>query len=138
MSTKRILLAESNPLYRQAIAEVLTQIQGIKLVDKVGTGWEVVQLSAQLKPDIILMDFNLPGLNGLEAARLIKQQLAYVPIVILIDDENEQYINAVKQSGAFAYIAKSKLAHELPSLLYKLSQADRVGACTKKDVLPEH
>ncbi len=100
MSTKRILLAENNPLYRQTIAEVLSRIKGIELIDKVGTGWEVVQLSARLKPDIILMDFNLPGLSGLEATRSIKQQFPQVSIVILIDEENEQYINAVKQSGA--------------------------------------
>ena len=122
MSTKRILLAESNPLYRQTIAEVLSRIKGIELIGKVGTGWEIVQLSAQLKPDIILMDFNLPGLNGLEATRSIKQQFAQVSIVILIDEENEQYINAVKQSGAWAHLTKSQLAQGLPSLLNRLGK----------------
>ena len=122
MSTKRILLAESNPLYRQTIAEVLSRIKGIKLIDKVGTGWEVVQLAAQLKPDIILMDFNLPGLNGLEATKSIKQQFPQVSIVILIDEENEQYINAVKQSGAWTHLTKSQLAQDLPSLLNRLGK----------------
>ncbi len=116
------MLAESNPLYRHTIAEVLSRIKGIELIDNVGIGWEVVQLSAQLKPDIILMDFHLPGLNALEATRSIKQQSAQVSIVILIDEENEQYINAVKQSGAWTYLTKSQLAQDLPSLLNRLGK----------------
>ncbi len=116
------MLAESNPLYRQAIAEVLRSIKGIELIGKVGTGWEIVQLSAQLKPDIILMDFNLPGLNGLEATRLIKQQLANVHIVLLIDEENKQYISAVEQSGAWTYLVKSQFGQELPALLDRLGE----------------
>lgn len=120
MNAKRILLAESNPLYRRAIADVLARIKGIELVDKVGTGWEALQLSTQLKPDIILIDFDLPGLNGLEAARLIKQQMAQIQIVILIEEENEQYINAVKQSGAWTYLAKSQLVQELPARVISL------------------
>ena len=117
MNAKRILLAESNPLYRQAIADVLARIKGIKLVGKVGTGWEAVRLSVQLNPDIVLMDFHLPGLNGLEATRLIKQRLTQVRIVILGEDEIEQYVDAVKQSGACAYLAKSQMVQELPALL---------------------
>ena len=116
------MLAESNPLYRQTIADVLSSIKGIELIDKVGTGWEVVQLAAQLKPDIILMDFNLPGLNGLEATKSIKQQVPRVSIVILIDEENEQYINAVKQSGAWTYLVKSQFGQELPALLDRLGE----------------
>ncbi len=121
------MLAESNPLYRQTIAEVLSRIKGIELIDKVGTGWEVVQLAAQLKPDLILMDFNLPGLNGLEATRSIKQQFPQVYIVILIDEENEQYINAVKQSGAWAHLTKSQLVQDLPSLLDRLGETPATG-----------
>lgn len=114
------MLAESNPILRQAIAEISARIKGVKVLDKVSTGWEVVQVSTQLRPDVILMDFDLSWANGLEATRLIKQQLANVHIVLLLDEENNQYISAVGQSGAWTYLVKSQFAEELPALLDKL------------------
>ncbi len=93
------MLAGSNPLYPQAIADVLARIKGIELVGKVGTEWEAVRLSLQLNPDIVLMDFHLLGLNRLKATRLIKQRLDQVRIVIPGEDEIEQYVDAVKESG---------------------------------------
>ncbi len=67
MEKWRVLLAESHPLCRQAIVEVLTGMHKVRLVAKVGTGWDVIFTSDQIKPDIILMDLSLPGLSGLEA-----------------------------------------------------------------------
>jgi DNA-binding NarL/FixJ family response regulator len=138
VSTKRILLAESNPLYRQAIAQILAKIKGVKVVDTVGTGWEVLQVSTQLKPDVILMDFNLPGLNGLEATRLIKQQLTNVHIVLFLDEENKQYISAVEQSGAWTYLIKSQLGQELNALLDKIGRTNGGNAYSQVDTQPEH
>jgi two-component system, NarL family, nitrate/nitrite response regulator NarL len=138
VSVTRILLAESNPLCRQTTAQILAKITGVTLVDKAGTSWEIMQLSAQLKPDVILMDLNLPGLNGVEAARAIRLQLPHVLIVMLINDASEHHINATRQSGACACLARSKLAQELPSLLENLNQADRAGASIYRDPLSGH
>jgi DNA-binding NarL/FixJ family response regulator len=117
VSSKRVLIAASNPLFRDAISEVITRERGITLVGKVGNGWEVLQLSAQLKPDIILIDCRLPGLNGLEATKAVKKQLAEVAIIILIDDDSKEFINWVMQSGAWAYLIKSRIVQGLPALL---------------------
>ena len=122
MKRLRLLLAESHPLFRQAIVEVLARMSRVKLVAKVGNGWDVMHIAAQLKPDIILVDFSLPGLSGLEVTSLIKRELPQIPVVILLDEEDEKYIKAVEQSGAWAHLAKKQLAQELPSLLDKLEQ----------------
>ena len=122
MKRLRLLLAESHPLFRQAIVEVLARMNRVKLVAKVGNGWDVMHIAVQLKPDIILMDFSLPGLSGLEVTSLIKRELPQIPVVILLDEEDEKYIKAVEQSGAWAHLAKKQLAQELPSLLDKLEQ----------------
>ena len=67
----RVLLAESHPLFRQAMVEVLTREYRVSLVAKVGSGWDVMSLAARLKPDIILMDFSLPARTvGLQMCRL--------------------------------------------------------------------
>ena len=121
----RVLLAESHPLFRQAMVEVLARMRRVSLVAKVGNGWDVMPASTQLKPDIILMDFRLPGLSGLEVTSLIKRELPQIAIIILLDEEDGKYIEAVEQSGAWAHLVKSRLAEELPSLLDKLGQTER-------------
>ncbi len=100
MERLRVLLAESHPLFRQAMVDVLASMRRVRLIAKVGNGWDVMSISAQLKPDIILMDFSLPGLSGLEVTRLIKRELPQIPVVILLDEDNKEYIKAVEKSGA--------------------------------------
>ncbi len=82
------------------MAEVITRIPRVRLVAEVGNGSEVMPIAAQLKPDIILLDFSLPGLSGLEVTKLIKRQLPEIRVVILLDEEDEKYIKAIEQSGA--------------------------------------
>lgn len=125
MERLKILLAESHPLFRQAIVDVLERMDGVRLVAKVGNGWDVIQLSARLKPDVILADFSLPGLSGLKLATLVKLELPQIAVIILLDEEDEKYIKAVEQSGAWAHLVKSQLAKELPGLLDKLEPVER-------------
>ena len=125
MEKWRVLLAESHPLCRQVIAEVLAGMCKVRLVAKVVNGWDVMFTSAQVKPDIILLDFSLPGLSGLEVTSLIKRGLPQIPVIILLDEENERYVKAVEESGAWAHLVKSQLVQELPALLDKLERTKR-------------
>jgi DNA-binding NarL/FixJ family response regulator len=124
MEKKRVLIAESHPMFRQTIADVLANIPWVSLVGKVTNGWDVIRMAVQLKPDIILTDFSLPGLSGLEVTRLIRQAFSEIPVIVLLDKEDEQYVEAVKQSGGWAHLTKSQLTLELPSLLDNLRQAE--------------
>ncbi len=126
MKKWQVLLAESHPLCRQAIVEVLARMPRVNLVAEVVNGWDVMLTSAQLKPDIILLDFSLPGLSGLEVTSLIKRGSPQISVIILLDEEDERYIKAVEQSGACAHLVKSQLAQELPALLDKLERTERV------------
>ena len=121
MNYKRVFLAVNNPTYREALADILKRIKGIKLLGKVGNGWEVVQLSAQLKPDIILIDYNLVGLNGIEAARALKKQSNQVFIVVLLDEEEAQFNDMDSSFGDWVYLAKDRVVEELPGLLAKIN-----------------
>ena len=125
MENWRVLLAESQPGFRQDMVKVLTGMPGLNLVAKVANGWDVMFTSAQLKPDIILLDFRLPGLSGPEVTSLIKRGLPQALVIILLDDENEENLKTVERCGAWAYLVKSHLAEELPPLLGKLEQAKR-------------
>ncbi len=124
---KRVLLAESHPLFRQAIIDVLTETPGIDLVAKAANGWDALRMSHRLNPDVILIDFHMAGLSGLEVTKLVMRESPQVFVVVLLDEENEQYIKAVEKSGAWAQLTKSQLAQELPYLLTKLQRADKAS-----------
>ena len=125
MENWRVLIAESQPEFRQDMVKVLTAIPGLNLVAKVANGWDVMFTSAQLKPDIILLDFTLPGLSGPEVTSLIKRGLPQALVIILLDGENEEDMKTVERCGAWACLVKSHLAEELPLLLGRLEQVKR-------------
>ncbi len=124
---KRVLLATSHPLLRQAIIDVLTETPGIDLVAKAANGWDALRMSHRLKPDVILIDFYMAGLSGLEVTKLVMRDSPRILIVVLLDEENQEYTKAVEKSGAWAQLTKSQLAQELPSLLTKLQRADKAS-----------
>ena len=125
MQNWRILLAESHPELRQNTVKTLAEMPGLNLVAKVANGWDVMFTCSQLKPDIILPDYSLPGLSGTEVARLIKRGLPQIRVVMLLaDGENDDgHVKASEQCGACACLVKSHLAGELPALLGRLELA---------------
>lgn len=102
MDGLRVLLAESHPLLRPAVGEVVVGIGGAQIVSEVEDAQQVVPIASHVMPDVILLDMSLPGSNGLEITRLIKKDLSHVQVVILIDEEHERYRKAAEQSGALA------------------------------------
>ena len=125
MENWRVLLAESHTDYHQDTVKVLTGMPGMNLVAKVANGWDVMFTSAQLNPDIILLDYNLPGLSGLEVTNLIRRGLPLASIIILLDDNDEEKLKAVEHCGAWGCLVKSHMAEELPPLLGKLEEVKR-------------
>lgn len=127
MENWRVLLAESHLQLRQDMIKVISEITRLSLVAKVTNGWDVIFTSSQLKPDIVLLDFDLPGLSGIEVTRLITRGLPEVRVVILLGDgeDDEGHLKAIEQCGACAHLLKTGLAQQLPSLLDKLEHAER-------------
>jgi DNA-binding NarL/FixJ family response regulator len=122
MENWRILLAESHPDLRQSMVKTLVEMPGLNLVAKVANGWDVMFASSQLKPDVILLDFGLPGLSGTEVAQLIRRGLPEIYVVMLLGDgENDDFhITASEQCGACACLLKGRLDRDLPALLARL------------------
>ena len=102
----RVLLADDHPLFRNGVASLLATRDYV-VVGQAGSGAEAVQLAEALKPDLILMDIRMPGLNGLAATRLIKTRQPEARIVILtVSEEDADLFEAIK-SGAAGYLLKS-------------------------------
>jgi DNA-binding NarL/FixJ family response regulator len=102
----RVLLADDHPLFRDGLAALLRS-HGMTVVGEANNGIEALELARAIKPELILMDVNMPQMDGLEATRRIKAELPQTQIVILtVSDEDENLFQAIK-FGAEGYLLKS-------------------------------
>ena len=119
----RVLLVDDHPLFRDGIASLLAA-RDFRVVGQAGDGAEAVEMVKHLKPDLILMDINMPGVNGLAATRLIQAAYPEIKIVILtVSEEDEDLFEAIK-SGADGYIQKSLDSDQFFTLIENVLQGE--------------
>jgi DNA-binding NarL/FixJ family response regulator len=109
----RVLLADDHAAIRKRVRSILEQHPGFEVVAEVPDGAQAVEEAKKLEPDVVVLNVNMPILNGLEAAREIKTRFPQSAIVILSLNADKRLIEEAKKTGACAYVAKSKAAHEL-------------------------
>ncbi len=103
----RVLLVDDHELFRQGMANLLNQQPDIQIVGDAGDGLEAHHRAVALKPDLILLDINMPGVDGLEALQLIRADLPETTVVMLtVHDEDEKLFKAIR-AGAQGYILKN-------------------------------
>ena len=101
-----ILIVEDNTLTRFGLNTALKTMHGIKLITESEDGESAVELAKELKPDIVLINLGLPGINGIEATRLIKEFDKEIKVIILTSHNNEDEVWAAFGAGANAYCLK--------------------------------
>jgi DNA-binding NarL/FixJ family response regulator len=101
--TIRVVLADDQPLIRAGLCMVVTDTPDIEIVGEAGTGTEAVQLTRDLRPDVVVMDIRMPGMNGIEATRMITAE-SRVVILTTFDDDNNVY--AALRAGASGFLVK--------------------------------
>ncbi|MEM7114677.1 MAG: response regulator transcription factor [Chloroflexota bacterium] len=113
MNPIRIVLAEDHIIVRKGIYSLLTQQPDMEVVGEASTGYEAVALAESTEADIILMDINMPELNGLEATRQIRRLQPSVKVLVLTMYSNEEYVLQLLQAGAAGYVVKQSIPAEL-------------------------
>ncbi len=105
MNPIRILVADDHPVFRFGLRALLNALSDTEVVGEATTGEEAIALAATTQPHVILMDINMPGLNGIEATRRIREQHAQIAILIvtMLDDDS---IFAAMRAGARGYMLK--------------------------------
>ena len=104
----RVALIEDNDVFRQAL-ELLLELRGeIEIVASEPDGSRVVEICAELSPDVLLVDYRLPGLDGVQIARLVTDACPEVAIVALTAAAEEREIEAMLEAGAVACVRKDE------------------------------
>lgn len=113
MKTIKILLADDHAFVRQGTRELLEQQPDLEVVAEADNGRQAVQLALKERPDVVIMDFAMPELNGIEATRQIKAVAPSVTILVLTAYDSEQYVFAFLEAGAAGYLLKDVSVDEL-------------------------
>ncbi len=117
MNTIRLLIADDHHLFRKGLASLLEKDPGFEVVAEAEDGAEAIKKAQAVKPDLVLMDIHMPGINGLEATRQITHTLPDTRVVMLtISEEDEHLFEAIK-CGAHGYLSKKVEPEEFRALL---------------------
>jgi DNA-binding NarL/FixJ family response regulator len=106
MEPLRVLIADDHPLFRHGIQALLNATSDIEVVGEAKTGEEVIALAATLQPDVILMDIQMPGVNGIEATRRILQTSPHIRILMVTMFEDDASVFTAMRAGARGYALK--------------------------------
>jgi DNA-binding NarL/FixJ family response regulator len=106
LETLRILVAEDHPLFRKGMISLLSSVPEFEVIGEAATGEEAVVRAAQLQPDVILMDLQMPQVNGIEATRRILQESPSVRILVVTLFEDEDSVFMALRAGARGYVLK--------------------------------
>jgi DNA-binding NarL/FixJ family response regulator len=129
MNPIRILIADDHPMFRFGIRALLSAESDMEVVGEATNGQEAVNMAASLKPDLILMDINLPQLNGIEATRQILKQNWDVNILIVTMFEDDT-IFAALQAGARGYILKGAEGEETLRAIHAAAKGESIFSPT--------
>ncbi len=113
----RVLIVDDHAMVRRGLATFLRAFSELSLAGEAGSGEEGIRLCAELQPDVVLMDMMLPGIDGLEAIRVIRKRNPHVQILALTSFKEGELIRQALEAGAIGYLLKDVSADELASAI---------------------
>ena len=113
METIKVLIADDQRLMREGLATLLALADDVDIVAQAGDGAEAIELAKAHRPDVILMDIQMPHINGVEATRTIRSILPATQIIILTTFDNDEYLLEGLRAGACGYLLKDMPSEQL-------------------------
>jgi len=126
MNSIHILIADDHTLFRAGLHALLNMFPDIQVVGEASTGEEVVTMAEDLQPDIILMDIQMPGLNGIEATRRITQSSPAIGIIFVTMFEDDASIFSAMRAGARGYVLKEASQEEMLRAIRTVSEGGAI------------
>ncbi len=122
--TVRVLLADDHTLIRAGIRALLERLRNVAVVGEAGDGKEAVELVRNTKPDVVLMDIAMPGLNGLEAVEKIRREFPDTNVLMLSVFTDEEFVARALHVGASGYLVKGSIPSELEVALRAVARGE--------------
>ena len=117
MSRMRVFLADDHTLVRAGLRALVESIEGAEVVGESGEGREALELIGTLRPDVVLLDIGMPGMNGLEVARRSSEASPRTRVIILSMHAEDTYVRQALRAGVSGYLLKGAAVSELPLAL---------------------
>jgi DNA-binding NarL/FixJ family response regulator len=122
----RILIADDHQIFRDGLKMLLETEPGFQLVGEAETGIEAVRLASELKPDVILMDLQMPGTDGIEAVRQIMADRPEIKILMLTMFDDDHSVFAAMRAGARGYVLKGMRRNEMLRAIWSISEGEAI------------
>ena len=118
----RVLLVEDNEVFRQALELLLELQDGLEVVGSVAEGTRAVEACTELAPDVAVMDFRMPGMDGVETTRALRRECPGVAVVCLTASANVRELEALRQAGAVACLRKDQALDEIVAAIRRAGE----------------
>ncbi|WP_328809076.1 response regulator transcription factor [Nonomuraea montanisoli] len=124
----RVVLADDQPLIRAALRMVITDAPDLELVGEAGTGSDAVRLAEGLRPDVVVMDIRMPGMDGIEATRLITAGPSGAQVVVLTTFDDDDYVYGALRAGASGFLVKDMALDDILGAIRVVAAGDALIA----------
>jgi DNA-binding NarL/FixJ family response regulator len=122
----QILIAEDSAAFRQGLSNLLQSVKDLEVIGEAATGDETIRLADRLQPDVILMDIQMPGINGIEATRQIIYTSPHISILMLTMFEDDESVFAALRAGARGYLLKGALKAEIVQAIRAVASGEAI------------
>jgi DNA-binding NarL/FixJ family response regulator len=126
--TIRVVLADDQPLVRAGLRMLIEQTPGIDVAGEAGTGAEAVQLVRDSDPDVVVMDIRMPGMDGIDATRLITADSARARVLVLTTFDDDDYVYGALRAGASGFLVKDMALEDILTGIRVVASGDAIIA----------
>ncbi|NUT44798.1 MAG: response regulator transcription factor [Thermoactinospora sp.] len=126
--TIRVVLADDQPLIRAGLRMVIDTAPDVEVAGEAGTGAQAVQLTRQLRPDVVVMDIRMPGMDGIEATQTITAESPATRVIMLTTFDDDGNVYASLRAGASGFLVKDMALEDILSAVHVVAAGDALIA----------
>jgi DNA-binding NarL/FixJ family response regulator len=122
----QVLIADDHVFYREGVRAMLSRSPEISVAGEASTGEEAINLTGELKPDVILMDLKMPGMNGIDATRVIHVKYPEIGVLVITMFDDDDSVFAAMRAGALGYLLKDADRDELTRAIVAVKRGEAI------------